>query len=84
VVFYRPFPSVTSFSQKLLDLCFGIFRNFILEFFEIMSWNFSEFLVGDLSHHLYVPRGWLLLFVFFNALRFFGTDGAGRQLWLMI
>jgi hypothetical protein len=28
VVFYRPFPSVTGFCRKLLDLCLEIFRNF--------------------------------------------------------
>jgi hypothetical protein len=38
VVFYRPFPSVTSFCRKLLDLCLGIFRN--------LSRNFSELCLG--------------------------------------
>ena len=36
VVFYRPFPSVTGFCRKLPDLCLGIFRNCVSEFF----WNF--------------------------------------------
>ena len=33
VVFYRPFPSVTGFCRKLPDLCLGIFRNCVSEFF---------------------------------------------------
>jgi hypothetical protein len=33
VVFYRPFPSVIGFCRKLLDLCLGIFRNCVSEFF---------------------------------------------------
>jgi hypothetical protein len=43
VVFYRPFPSVTGFCRKLPDLCLGIFRNCVSEFFGIVSRNFSEF-----------------------------------------
>jgi hypothetical protein len=42
VVFYRPFPSVTGFCRKLPDLCLGIFRNCVSEFFGIVSRNFSE------------------------------------------
>jgi hypothetical protein len=37
VVFYRPFPSVTGFCRKLPDLCLGIFRNCVSEFFEIFQ-----------------------------------------------
>jgi hypothetical protein len=37
VVFYRQFPSVTGFCQKLPDLCLGIFRNCVSEFFEIFQ-----------------------------------------------
>jgi hypothetical protein len=40
VVFYRPFPSVTGFCRKLPDLCLGIFRNCVSEFFGIVSRNF--------------------------------------------
>jgi hypothetical protein len=43
VVFYRPFPLVTGFCRKLPDLCLGIFRNCVSEFFGIVSRNFSEF-----------------------------------------
>jgi hypothetical protein len=43
VVFYRPFPSVTGFCRKLPNLCLGIFRNCVPEFFGIVSRNFSEF-----------------------------------------
>jgi hypothetical protein len=35
VVFYRPFPSVTGFYRKLPDLCLGIFRNCVSEFFSM-------------------------------------------------
>jgi hypothetical protein len=53
VVFYRPFPSVTSFCRKLPDLCLGIFRNCVSEFFGIVSRNFPA---CDFSHRLYVSR----------------------------
>jgi hypothetical protein len=43
VVFYRPFPSVIGFCRKLPDLCLGIFRYCVSEFFGIVSRNFSEF-----------------------------------------
>jgi hypothetical protein len=43
VVFYRPFLSVTGFCRKLPDLCLGIFRNCVSDFFGIVSRNFSEF-----------------------------------------
>jgi hypothetical protein len=41
VIFYRPFPSVAGFCQKLPDLYLRIFRNCVLEFFGIVSRNFS-------------------------------------------
>jgi hypothetical protein len=37
VVFYRPFPSVTGFCRKLPNLCLGIFRNCVSNFFGIVS-----------------------------------------------
>jgi hypothetical protein len=33
MVFYRPFPSVIGFCRKLSDLCLGIFRNCVSDFF---------------------------------------------------
>jgi hypothetical protein len=51
VLFYRPFPSVTDFCRKLLDLCLGIFRNCVSEFFGIVS---RDFPACDFSHRLYV------------------------------
>jgi hypothetical protein len=66
VVFYRPFPSVTGFCRKLPDLCLGIFRNCVSEFF------FGIFQHVIFSHHLYVFGQGLFIFVFLDALRFFG------------
>jgi hypothetical protein len=53
MVFYRPFPSVTGFCRKLPDLCLGIFRNCVSEFFGIVSRNFPACVF---SHRLYVSR----------------------------
>jgi hypothetical protein len=59
VVFYRLFSSVTRFSQKLPDLCLGIFQNCVSDFFR----NFPElcliiffgiFQHVIFSHRLYV------------------------------
>jgi hypothetical protein len=43
VVFFQLFPLITIFYQKLLEFCLGIFWNCASEFFEIVSWNFSQF-----------------------------------------
>jgi hypothetical protein len=72
VVFYRPFPSVTVFCRKLPDLCFGIFRNCVLEFFRIVSEIFGIF-----QHVIFhidctsLDKDYLFFFVFLDALRFF-------------
>jgi hypothetical protein len=48
VVFYRLFPSVTGFCQKLPDLCLKIFGKSVSEFSEIVSRNFFwNFLACD-------------------------------------
>jgi hypothetical protein len=41
------------FCRKLPDLCLGIFRNCVSEFFGIVSRNFPA---CDFSHRLYVSR----------------------------
>jgi hypothetical protein len=41
------------FCRKLPDLCLGIFRNCVSEFFGIVSRNFPAY---DFSHHMYVSR----------------------------
>jgi hypothetical protein len=65
VVFYRPFPSVTDFCRKLPDLCLGIFRNFVSEFFsEFFSMWF--FRIACMS-----PDKDYLFLYFLDALRFF-------------
>jgi hypothetical protein len=43
VVFYRPFPSVTGFCQKLPDLCLEIFRNSpACDFFHIVCTSLDK------------------------------------------
>jgi hypothetical protein len=44
--FYRPFSWVTDFSRKSPDLCLGIFRNCVSEFF---FRNFPELCLGIFS-----------------------------------
>jgi hypothetical protein len=57
VVFYRPFPSVTGFCRKIPDLCLGIFRNCVSDFFsELCLGIFRNFPACDFSHRLYVFR----------------------------
>jgi hypothetical protein len=71
VVFYRPFPSVTGFCRKLPDLCFGIFRNCVSEFF------------GNFQHVIFriactsLDKDYLFLY-FLDTFRFFWMDGVGR------
>jgi hypothetical protein len=76
-MFYRLFPSVTGFlteitgfvSRNFPELCFGIFRNCVSEFFGIFCTSRDKY---------------YLFLYFFDALRFFGIDGVGRQLRLTI
>jgi hypothetical protein len=71
VVFYRPFPSVTGFCQKLPDLCLEIFRNSpACDFFTS-------------SVRLWIRITYFCIFL--DGLRFFlGIDGVRRQLRLTI
>jgi hypothetical protein len=65
VVFYRLFPSVTGFCRKLPDLCLGIFRNFVSEFFsEFSSMWFFRIACTSLD------KDYLFLY-FVDALNFF-------------
>jgi hypothetical protein len=65
VVFYRPFPSVTGICRKLPDLCLGIFRNYVSEFFsEFSSMWFFRIACTSLDKDY-------LFFYFLDALRFF-------------
>jgi hypothetical protein len=65
VVFYQLFPSVTGFCRKLPDLCLGIFRNFVSEFFSEFS-NIWFFRIACTS----LDKDYLFLY-FVDALRFF-------------
>jgi hypothetical protein len=65
VVFYRPFPSVAGICRKLPDLCLGVFRNCVSEFFR----NFPAcdfFRIACTS----LDKDYLFLY-FLDALRFF-------------
>jgi hypothetical protein len=64
VVFYRPFPSVTGFCRKIPDLCLGIFRNCVSDFFEIFQHVIFRIVCTSLD------KDYLFLY-FFDALRFF-------------
>jgi hypothetical protein len=73
VVFYRPFPSVTGFCRKLPDLCLGIFRNCVSEFFGIFQ--HVIFRIASTS----LDKDYLFLY-FWTPLDFFWIDGVERQL----
>jgi hypothetical protein len=64
VLFYRPFPSVTGFCRKLSDLCLGIFRNCVSEFFGIFQHVIFRIACTSLD------KDYLFLY-FLDALRFF-------------
>jgi hypothetical protein len=78
VVFCRLFLWVTGFCRKLPDLCLGIFRSCVSEFFSEFS-NIWFFRIACTS----LDKDYLFLY-FLDALRFFGIDGVGRQLRLTI
>jgi hypothetical protein len=64
VVFYRPFPSVTGFCRKLPNLCLGIFRNCVSEFFGIFQHVIFRIFYMSLDKDS-------LFLYFLDALRFF-------------
>jgi hypothetical protein len=83
--------SAWCFTDHFLRLSFfvGNYRICVSEFTGIVSWNFSELCLGIFQHVIFriactsLDKDYLFLY-FLDALIFFGIDGVGRQLRLMI